>query len=159
MSNYLIVKDKVQRFARELFDTVQLDGDGDLSIPFESTNAFVSVSERDVEPDMKQMWEENQLSYTVVSIWAPIIVDVKSSDELNKWVATEGQDFLYGSTKIAPFDDKGRVQVLMYMTLPGDTLDPGELKNALLSVCLTANNLDEELQKKFGGKRVQDFRS
>lgn len=159
MSNYLIVKDKVQRFAREVFQTVQIDADGDLSIPYESTTAFISVSERDVDPEMKALWDENQLSYTLVNVWAPVIVDVKPSDDLYKWVATEGQDYIYGTMKVVPFDDKGKVQVIMSMTLPGDTLDPGELKNALFSVCLTADSQDEVLQKKFGGKRVEDLRS
>ena len=40
--NLLLVKDKVQRFAKQFFNVVQLDDDGDLSIPYESTNIFIS---------------------------------------------------------------------------------------------------------------------
>jgi hypothetical protein len=42
-------------------------------------------------------------------------------------------------------------------SLPGDSLDPGELKNAVLSVLLSSDGQDEELQKKFGGKLFEEF--
>ena len=35
MSNLLVVKDKVSRYAKEVFNVVQLDDDGDLVIPYE----------------------------------------------------------------------------------------------------------------------------
>jgi hypothetical protein len=54
------------------------------------------------------------------------------------------------------FEDKGKVQVLFEITIPGDTLDPGELKQALIAVAFTADNLDYELKAKFGGMRIED---
>ena len=156
MSNLLVVKDKVSRYAREVFNIVQLDDDGDLVIPFESTKVWVQFIEREVDPEREDFWNENQLSRTVVRIWAPTIIDVKPSNELYKWVATEGADFFYGHCKVTGFGDSGNVQVLFEITIPGDTIDPGELKQALLAVAFTADDLDDELQKKFGGKRVDD---
>jgi len=46
--------------------------------------------------------------------------------------------------------------VIFEITIPGDSIDPGELKQALLSVATTADDLDDELKVKFGGKRVED---
>jgi len=89
VSNLLVVKDKVSRYARELFSIVQLDDDGDLIIPYESTKVWIQFVEREVSPDREAFWNENQLSRTVVQIWAPLIIDVKPSAELYKWVATE----------------------------------------------------------------------
>jgi hypothetical protein len=43
--------------------------------------------------------------------------------------------------------------------LPGDSLDPGELKNAVLSVLFASDGQDEELQKKFGGKLFEEFQN
>ena len=88
MSNLLVVKDKVSRYAREVFNIVQLDDDGDLVIPFESTKVWVQFIEREVDPEREDFWNENQLSRTVVRIWAPTIIDVKPSNELYKWVGT-----------------------------------------------------------------------
>jgi len=156
MSNLLVVKDKVSRYAREVFNIVQLDDDGDLIIPYESTKVFIRVFEREVAAENEAFWNENQLSRTAVYVWAPTIFDVKPSNELYKWVATEGADFFYGHCKVSPFGESGNVQVLFEITLAGDTIDPGELKQALLAVAMTADDLDDELKKKFGGKRVDD---
>jgi hypothetical protein len=156
MSNLLVVKDKVTRFAKEVFNVVMIDDDGDLVIPYESTKIFIRVFEREVASENEAFWNENQLSRTAVYVWAPTIFDVKPSNELYKWVATEGADFFYGHCKVTSFGDKGNVQVIFEITIPGDTIDPGELKQALLSVATTADDLDDELKAKFGGKRIED---
>lgn len=156
MSNLLVVKDKVSRFAREVFNVVQLDDDGDLIIPYESTKIFIRVFEREVAADSEEFWNENQLSRTAVYVWALTIFDVKPSNELYKWVATEGADFFYGHCKVCPFGESGNVQVIFEITIPGDSIDPGELKQALLAVAMTADDLDDGLKAKFGGKRVED---
>ena len=157
MSNLLVVKDKVSRYAREVFNIVQLDDDGDLVIPFESTKVWVQFIEREVDPEREDFWNENQLSRTVVRIWAPTIIDVKPSNELYKWVATEGADWYYGHCKVLNFGDSGNIQVLFEVCLPGDTIDPGEFKQALIAVATTADDLDDELKSKFGGKRYEDL--
>jgi hypothetical protein len=156
MSNLLVVRDKVTRFAKEVFNVVMIDDDGDLVIPYESTKIFIRTLEREISPDMEEFWSENQLSRTAVYVWAPTIFDVKPSNELYKWVATEGTDFFYGHCKVSPFGDNGNVQVIFEITIAGDTIDPGELKQALLAVATTADDLDDVLKAKFGGKRVED---
>jgi hypothetical protein len=156
MSNLLVVRDKVTRFAKEVFNVVMIDDDCDLVIPYESTKIFIRTLEREISPDMEEFWSENQLSRTAVYVWAPTIFDVKPSNELYKWVATEGTDFFYGHCKVSPFGDNGNVQVIFEITIAGDTIDPGELKQALLAVATTADDLDDVLKAKFGGKRVED---
>jgi hypothetical protein len=156
MSNLLVVKDKVMRFAKELFNQVELGDDGGLIIPWNSTRVFVNVFEREIDAENEEFWNENQLSRTAINVWAPVIFDVKPSNELYKWVATEGAEYFYGHCKVMNFEDKGKVQVLFEITIPGDTLDPGELKQALIAVAFTADNLDDELKAKFGGMRIED---
>ena len=156
MSNLLVVKDKVMRFAKELFNQVELGDDGGLIIPWNSTRVFVNVFEREIDAEDEKSWNEHQLSRTVINVWAPVIFDVKPSNELYKWVATEGAEYFYGHCKVMNFEDKGKVQVLFEITIPGDTLDPGELKQALIAVAFTADNLDDELKAKFGGMRIED---
>jgi hypothetical protein len=156
MSNLLVVKDKVMRFAKELFAQVELGDDGGLVIPWNSTRVFVNTFEREVDPENEDFWNENQLSRTAINVWAPTIFDVKPSNELYKWVATEGADYFYGHCKVMDYGDKGNVQILFEVTIPGDTLDPGELKQALVAVAISADGLDDELKAKFGGMRVED---
>ena len=156
MSNKLVIKDKVTRYAKELFKVVMIDDDGDLVIPYESTKVFIRTIEREVAPENEAFWDENQISRTAVCVWAPTIFDVKPSNELYKWVATEGADFFYGHCKVLNYGDEGQVQVIFEITIAGDTIDPGELKQALLAVATTADDLDDELKAKFGGKRVED---
>ena len=116
----------------------------------------MNTFERDVDSENEEFWSENQLSRTAINIWAPTIFDVKPSNELYKWVATEGADYFYGHCKVLEYGDKGNVQILFEVTIPGDTLDPGELKQALVAVAITADGLDDELKAKFGGMRVED---
>ncbi len=76
MSNLLVVKDKVMRFAKELFAQVELGDDGGLIIPWNSTRVFINTFEREVDPENEDFWNENQLSRTAINIWAPTIFDV-----------------------------------------------------------------------------------
>jgi len=47
--------------------------------------------------------------------------------------------------------------VIFEVSLPGDTIDPGELKQGLIAVASAADDLDDELKAKFGGKRIEDL--
>ena len=157
MSNYLVVKDKVQRFAKEVFNQVLIDDDGDLVIPYESTRVFISVGEKEVSADILDFYNEHQLSHTSVEVWAPVIVDVKPTAALFEWVARDGQDYNYGGFRVLDYGDSKNVQLQFRVSLPGDSLDPGELKDALLAVALTADDMDDDLKKLFGGKRIDDL--
>ncbi len=80
-SNYLVVKDKVQRFAKQLFNIVELNDDGSLSIPYESTHIFIEVFDMTSnDAEMNAFRKENDLSFTIVSIWAMVLVDVKTNN-------------------------------------------------------------------------------
>ena len=158
-NNYLVVKDKVQRFAKQLFNIVELNDDGSLSIPYESTHVFIEVFDMtSTDAEMNAFRKENDLSFTAVSVWAMVLLDVKPSNELYKWIAVEGQNFDYGSFKVVMRDD-GLVNVVYRSAIGGDSLDAGELKEALLSVAGTADNNDEMLKTRFGGKTVSDVRN
>ena len=99
-NNYLVVKDKVQRFAKQLFNIVELNDDGSLSIPYESTHVFIEVYDTTSnDADFAAFKKANDLTNSVISVWAMVTMDVKPSNDLYKWVATEGQDFNFSSFK------------------------------------------------------------
>ena len=154
ISNFLVVKDKVQRFARDLFNDVRIDDDGDLLIPFEDTSIFVRVWEREfASADEEKFYDENQLSKVMVKIWAYVLLELKGSPELFKWVAIEGQSCIVGHFLLLPVDDQeSSFRLIFADQIPGDTLDPGELKEALLAVMASASEGIELLKPRFGGK-------
>ena len=158
-NNYLVVKDKVQRFAKQLFNTVQLNDDGSLSVPYESTHVFIEVFDMTSDDaDFNAFRRENDLSFTTVSVWAMVLMDVKPSNELYKWVAIDGQDYMLGGFKLVVLDN-GLVNVVYRAAVSGDNLDAGELKGALLAVATSADDMDETLKSRFGGKTVNDIRN
>jgi len=158
-TNVLVVKDKVQRFAKQFFNHVQLDDDGNLSIPYESTNVHIEVFDlTDADPDVNAFRKDSDISMTAVQVWAMVLLDVKGSNDLYKWVAIEGQQFLQGSFRLVLRDD-GLFNLVFSTTLAGDTLDAGELKGALAAIAISADNEDENLKKKFGGRTVEDVRN
>lgn len=158
-NNYLVVKDKVQRFAKQLFNIVELNDDGSLSIPYESTHVFIEVIDvTSDDPEFNNFKKENDLPFNIVSIWAMVLMDVSPNNELFKWIATDGQEFDFGSFKVLIRDD-GFANVIYRTTIGGDNLDAGELKQALLAVASTADNNDETLKSRFGGKTISDVRN
>lgn len=158
--NLLLVRDKVQRFAKQLFNIVQLEDDGDLSVPYESTHIFIRCTEHvPIEQEMQEFLRENEISTTLVGVWAMVLRDVQGSLELFKWIATEGQTFDFGRFKLSEMPDSpGKFMVIFEHNLPGDTLDAGELKGALFAVGIVADGEDENLKARFGGKTVADIR-
>ena len=72
--------------------------------------------------------------------------------------------YKYLFTEVIPFiarweieeDEDGTLSLFLVHKLIIEDLDASELTAAVYSVALTADELDEDLQKRFGGKRCQD---
>lgn len=113
-----------------------LDSDGDLSLRHGSTQVFVRVLPFGDD-------------HSIVTVFAPVLLNVPLTPELFEYVATEG-GYRFGSLIVVRKDDGlGRVQ--MSHTLLGTFLDPDELIVAVSLLANTANDLDDEMQKRFGG--------
>jgi hypothetical protein len=155
----LVVKDKVQRYAKQFFNVINIDDDGDLRIFYESTHVVLQVLELDSSnPDIVEFRKDNDISVTVVNIFALVLFEADVSSELFKWIATEGQDYDFGAFRVfIDSENPKKCNVQYQYRLAGDNLDPGELKGALAAVAFTADNEDDELQKKFGGKKFSDL--
>ena len=94
---------------------------------------------------------------TLVRIGAPILFGVKPSPALYEWIARNGGTYYFGH--VGAVDDKsepGALFLYMSHTLLGDYLDEEELASAMWGVLGSADDLDDELQKRFGGKRFAD---
>lgn len=135
-----VVKEKVQRYLLEVLSTVSIDRDGDFTFREGSARVFVSV---DAVGD-------NSASVRIV---APIVNDAPASPELFKHIAT-GNHYRYGHLTCNEKD--GKVSIVFIHTLLGDFLDPDELKMAVFLLAKTADEIDDEIVSKFGGRKFHE---
>jgi hypothetical protein len=139
----LMLKDKVQRYLSDLVGPLQLTATGDFSFQFGSARVFVNCTAFGDAGD------------TVVRVTAPVLFECKPSPDLYEHVATHADDYLFGHLSVQPQHD-GTVSVMFTHILLGDFLDPEELKRAVGGVVTTADQIDDELKARFGGKRFHD---
>ena len=90
-----------------------------------------------------------------VSISAPLLRSVPESPELYKWIALNSTGFRLGSIEVIT-EEGGTLFLLYRHTLLVDYLTRDELETAMWAVLATANDMDEWLKQKFGGKRWID---
>jgi hypothetical protein len=139
---------KVQRILMAEFNDVRLTRDGGFSVPLGSSTAFVEPTDWAADKDGNPR--------SLVRIWAPLGRDVTPTPELYQWAATDGQALWFGSVAVRPGKDGGPALVILDHTLLGDYIDPGELVSAVNAVMSSADDLDEIVHDRFGGKRWTD---
>lgn len=134
------VRERIAGFLAQSPVEAYRDEVGDFSVPYGSTTAFVNVVEASE-------------GYACVEVWAPVVHDVPLGPELFRFVAESG--FMFGRLAVERTGD-GLGQVIFVHALLGDTLDPEELFVALGAIATTADDLDDELVARFGGRRLAD---
>ncbi len=145
MANIADVTAKVQRILAKNW-TTQLNPDGSFFLRFESTGCTVSC-------------EELGETSVVVRLSAPILFDVPVSNDLFRWVATEGASYYFGNAHLYLSEDEMTAHLFFSQSILGDYLDEQELNGAVVAVGFTADRLDDELLPRFGGRRTYDSTS
>lgn len=136
MANGAVVRDRVQAILAGS-GVVGVHADGKLSVDAGSTRCFVRVLDKG--------------DITIVQVCAPILQGVKPSPELWEFVARNGAVLLFGHLVAA--DNGDQVDVMIVHNLLGDYLDPDELSWAVHGIGSVADQLDDQLQSRFGGNR------
>lgn len=90
----------------------------------------------------------------VVTITSPLLRGVPLSNELIEWAATEGGRFLFGHVMLEHAN--GVADLNFQHRLLATRLDVEELDAAVVAVVATADQLDDQLQARFGGERFID---
>jgi hypothetical protein len=140
MSNIDSVRQKVQRILTKNLNNVRIDEDGDFIVSYESASVFVQIVDFGDES-------------VIIQLTCPMIKDVKLTNELYKWVATEGQSKRIGGCRVEEINNKaGYGIVLNEQSLLADDLDESELMGNLGVLITTSADLDTELQSMFGGE-------
>ncbi len=94
---------------------------------------------------------------SLVRISAPLLRGVDPSPALYEYLAREAPRHWFGNVSV--WDDennKGKLFLSFAHTLLGDYLDEDELSTAMYGVLHNADELDDKLQQRFGGKRWTD---
>jgi len=148
VSSAAIVKEKVQRILIDDLDlSVRLMSDG-YQVAYDSTAANIEIIEQGDTDENRRV---------VIRIWALIVRDVPGTPELFKWLAEEGGHYIFGSCTWNPNPAEPPLGMVSFdYAILGDYLDSEELSTALGAVITVANELDEQLQEQFGGKRFVD---
>jgi hypothetical protein len=144
MGNKLVVQAKVQQFLTSIYGTATIDSDGDFTVRRGSARGFLRV----IGP------EDNSDRPVFVSIFVPVLRGAIETPELHKWIAYQGND-VYGRYSLSESDD-GTVDLMLTHVLLGDYLDEAEVGYAVGWIMQTADEVDEELQQKFGGRRFHE---
>lgn len=129
---------------------IQLDGD---TIGVKFTDVSTQVHVRIID------WGKNKDGEprTLVRISAPLLRNVPPTPALYEYLARESPSLWFGNIRV--WDDeemKGMLSMTLGHTLLGDYLDEDELRVALFQILNSADELDDDLQKRFGGKRWAD---
>jgi len=141
------VTQKVQRILANKFST-RLGRDGDFFVDRGSTTCRVWCRE----------WGPEDKGHVLVCLSSPVLFEVPITDSLYEWIATEGTKNYFGRP-VLWLDESGRTGDLAFdHSLLGDFLDSEELRVALMLVLGSADRLDDELQERFGGRRLSDPR-
>jgi|APSaa5957512535_1039671.scaffolds.fasta_scaffold20275_4 hypothetical protein len=136
------VRNKVQRILSQNWNT-RLGSDGEFMVDSGSTSCRITCFEGGNDS-------------TWILLQAPILIDVPLSGDLYEHVATAGNNQYFGKMHIHPNEDASTGWLWYSHTLLGDFLDPEELNQAIALVLFTADSFDDELQPRFGGKRLEE---
>ena len=92
-----------------------------------------------------------------VEVVAFVLFDVKDDINIYKYLMTDGS-YIFNKWEVLPGESNGTINLFLTSRVLIEDLDPSELGFAIMSTALIANEIDEELQKKFGGKRcIEQF--
>ena len=138
---------KVQRMLVEGFGNVMLTKDG-FAVERGSTRVNIEVKDwgKDGKGDPS----------SVVRIWAPLVRELTPTPEFYRWAAVEGSRFLFGSVTVLESEEVEACLVVFDHALLADYLDMDELCGAVAIIAATADDLDDVVHDRFGGKRYTD---
>ena len=137
---------KVENLLREALPDVSFvdEGPGDWGARNESVLVRVVV-DSDSVPEQP-----------FVNVAAFVLLNVKDDLKIYKYLMTE-KSFIFNKWEIEEGEKSGTINLFLTARLLIEDLDASELGFAVMSTAVIADNVDEEIQKKFGGTRCLEF--
>jgi len=94
--------------------------------------------------------------FPMVGVVAFVLLEARNDDALFRYLLTD-VTYPMNQWEVEPGDKKGTANVYLVRRLIIADLDPSELEFAIRSTALIADELDDELQKRFGGQRCLEM--
>lgn len=146
MGDTTAVGAKVQAYLQDLELKYMVEGAGEYSLRYNSIQMFIRVWTRD---------PNETSSPTHVRLMVPLLFGPEGGPELYEYIAFHSDDYVFGHLSLFRTDE-GELRVFYTHTLLGDYLDAEEFNRALIGMANVADNLDDELQARFGGTRFHN---
>ena len=140
------VVSRVEQILTNHFDNVEYASDG-FTLRKGSARGFIEV--------YSAAQNGHSEPPTFVRITVPLLQQVPETPELHRHIAFSAGDHRYGTLALVSDHEHGTC-VFFNHTLLGDFLDDDELGHALGGMLEDADDLDDELQRKFGGVRFHE---
>jgi len=94
----------------------------------------------------------------ILTVLGSVIYDARDEDKLYRFLAADCDTSIFGNWGFEPGEKKGTVNVFFKQHFMLNDVDSNEFISGVSGVAQTADNNDELIQKKFGGKRcVEQF--
>lgn len=137
-----------------------LTGPGGLKIQLRGETIAVAFTDVSTEVHIRIVdWGKNKDGEprSLVLITSPILRGVTPTPALYEYLVREAPRLWFGAVQVyEDSNNPGTVHLLLSHTLLGDYLDEEELMAAMYGVMHSADELDDLMQKRFGGKRWKD---
>lgn len=91
-----------------------------------------------------------------VDVSAFVLLGVKDDINLYKYLMTE-KSFIFNKWEIEQGEESGTINLFLTARVLIEDLNASELAFAIVSTAVLADDMDEEIQSKFGGKRCLDY--
>jgi hypothetical protein len=135
------LRDRVQDLLVRFVGQIQVDDRGGLSFPHGSTRIFARVSPFN--------------DTFVVTVYALTNVDVPRTRELLEHIALNADRWVFGHLGLE--ETPTGMTVLFRRTVPASPLDEEQVRHAVGAVASAADQIDEDIASRFGGKRVREI--
>ena len=134
-------RDDVQSVLIDMFGKIEITQEKEFTFPFGSTRIFIDVFAIDEGTN-------------VVNVYAIANVDVPPSEELFRFIALNADASLLGH--LGAIEREGVIDILFSHRLLAETLGSSELKRTVATVATAANEMDDVITERFGGRRYRD---
>jgi hypothetical protein len=142
---------KVQRILTGPMNLRVMLGQDSFQIRFSDTSTSINIKVYDWGKD------KDGEPRTLVGVSSLILREVTPTPALYEWVAKASGTIWFG--RIEVIDDAanpGKVSLVLAHVLLGDYLDEKELSSVVWGILSSADQYDDQLKEKFGGKRWAD---
>jgi hypothetical protein len=147
------LRNKIFEILSDNFGTPNIgDATGNFIVHVGSVVVYVEPSYDQAATPLNVPSYDQFSKHLCVEVVCPVICDVQVTDELCRWVAVDGQWFMYGSFQLNAVPDRETAWVYFRYGIRADDLHESDLIHAVVQVAAVADRTAEELQGRFGGE-------